>query len=145
MTSQTSARCLILKRPFQGTVAVKCQTEQQIAIGKNYDKKQRKKKKRTCNYVWNKTRNSTFTQRNLKKKRKSCNTKPLFQLNVFNFMEIQQNSKSFQGTLLYMLYSFLFFYFKTWSLVQQYHKQSLMSQMEPLMTINYTCHAIVLR
>lgn len=61
-------------------------------------------------------------------------------------MEIQHNFKSFAGPLLYISYSFLhFLYFKTWSLVQQYHKQSLMSQMEPLMTINYTCHAKVLR
>lgn len=69
-----------------------------------------------------------------------------FQLNIFYFMEIQHNFKSFAGRLLYILYSFLhFLYFKTWSLVQQYHKQSLMSQMEPLMTINYTCHAKVSR
>lgn len=34
----------------------------------------------------------------------------LFQLNIFNFMEIQHNSKSFAGTLLYMLYSFLHFF-----------------------------------
>lgn len=61
-------------------------------------------------------------------------------------MEIQHNFKSFAGPLLYILYSFLhFLYLKTWSLVQQYHKQSLMSQMEPLMTINYTCHAKVSR
>lgn len=52
-----------------------------------------------------------------------------FSVKHFNFMEIQHNFKSSAG-LLYFLYFLNSLYFKTCSLVQQYHKQSLMSQME---------------
>ena len=62
-------------------------------------------------------------------------------------MEIQHNSVILHRTIIVVhliVFSPFFLYFKTWSLIQQY-KQNLMSQMESLMTINYTCHAKVLR
>lgn len=60
-------------------------------------------------------------------------------------MEIQHKFKSFAGPLLYILYFFIhvFLIQNIFHLYNHNHKQSLMSQMEPPMTINYICHAKV--
>ena len=81
-----------------------------------------------------KKKKNSYTERNLKWKRIA-----FISVRHFYFMEIQHNFKSLCRTIVvHVIFFTPFLYFKTWSLVQQYQKQNLMSQMEPLMTIKYT-------